>query len=67
MVKIDARWLEICRAYADCDMNTLKTSRELGIPRGTLQYWFKQIADETGLNPLVFYDLNELLWMGTED
>lgn len=54
------------QTLADCDMNIAWTARILGTRRNTLQYHFDSIMRKTGLDPLNFYNLHELLYLESE-
>ena len=64
--QIKPYWLEMCRALAENNMILSQAARELGMPRNTFRAHCVEIALGTGLNPLNFYDLNELLYMEVE-
>jgi hypothetical protein len=49
------------RAYADCDMNLLKTAKSLEIHPNTIYARMGKIAKVTGLDAQSFHSLNELL------
>ncbi|MEM8681788.1 MAG: helix-turn-helix domain-containing protein [Pseudomonadota bacterium] len=49
------------REYARQDMNALKTAKALGIHANTIYARFEKISDLTGLDPLTFRGLSELL------
>lgn len=49
------------RAYADADMNILRTGQSLGIHSNTVYARLGRIVDVTGLDARRFHDLNELL------
>ena len=49
------------RAYADSDMNILKTAKSLGVHPNTVYARVQKISDITGLNALNFHALTELL------
>jgi len=48
-------------AYADADMNVLKTAKELGIHPNTIYARMQKINDVTGRNALSYHALTELL------
>lgn len=52
---------EIVVELANCDMNITKTSRAMFMHRNNIGYHIRQIRRATGLNPLNFYELCELL------
>ena len=49
------------RAYADCDMNVQKAAKQLGLHPNTIYARMQRIVKATGLDPLRFHDLNEML------
>ena len=49
------------RAYADAGMNALDASRRLGVHPNTVYQRLTRVADTTGLDPLQYHDLGELL------
>ena len=49
------------RAYADCDMNLLRTAKQLDIHPNTIYARMRRIEDVTGLDAQKFHALNELL------
>lgn len=49
------------RAYADTGMNALDASRRLNVHPNTVYQRLTRIADTTGLDPLKYHDLGELL------
>lgn len=53
--------LTTLRAYADADMNALKAATTLQRHPNTLYARMQRVADITGLNPLSFNSLSELL------
>lgn len=53
--------LETLRAYADANMNALKAAAALGRHPNTLYARMQKVADITGLDPLSFSGLGELL------
>ena len=52
------------RTLADNNMNISAAARQLFRDDSGLAYRYKQIRKRTGLNPLNFYDLHELLSEG---
>ena len=48
-------------AYADNDMNVLKTAKALGVHANTIYARFEKIEALSGLDPLAFRPLNEML------
>lgn len=57
--------IDICvvLAYADNDMDVTKTGRQLFMHRNTIQYHLDVAGKKTGLSPMKFYDLVELVGM----
>jgi hypothetical protein len=49
------------RAYADNDMNVLRTARSLSLHPNTIYARMQKIADITGINPLGYHGLTEIL------
>jgi hypothetical protein len=49
------------RAYGDADMNVLKAAKALAVHPNTFYGRLRKIRDLTGLDPIRFADLNELL------
>ena len=49
------------RAYADCDMNVQRTGKALGVHPNTIYARAGRIEELTGLAPLSFHGLTELL------
>lgn len=54
------------RTLADCDMNLSWTARVLGVSRKSMEQQVSRIKKNTGLNPMCFYDLCELLYFDVE-
>lgn len=52
--------------FAENNMNMSETARVLHVTRQTVLYHLQKVAETTGLNPMVFYDLVELLDMRLE-
>ena len=52
---------EVIVALADNSMNVTDTANAMYVHRGTVHYRAKKIREGTGLNPVNFYDLCELL------
>ena len=48
-------------AYADADMNVLETAKRLGIHPNTVYARMQRIEEQTGLSPLSFRGLSEML------
>lgn len=48
-------------AYADCDMNVLRTAKQLGVHPNTIYARMQKIGDLTGLDALSYHSLTELL------
>ena len=59
--KSNGQLLATLRAYADADMNVLKTAKALGIHPNTVYARMQKIRDVSGQDPLSFHGLNELL------
>lgn len=59
--KARGRLFATLRAYADCDMNVLKTAKSLDIHPNTIYARMQRIDDITGLNALSYHSLTELL------
>jgi len=49
------------RAYADADMNVLKTAKRLNVHPNTIYARMQRIRDVTALDPLRYHGLNEML------
>ena len=49
------------KAYADCDMNVQRTAKALDIHPNTIYARVQKIGDVTGLDPLRYHDLTEML------
>lgn len=64
--KLTAVDWKVVMEFAENDMNTSETARVLHMSRQSVMYHLKKVEDSTGLNPLVFYDLVELLDMREE-
>ena len=58
---------KLLKAYAENDMNMIKTSNVVYLHYNTIRYRFQLIQRETGLNPRNFYDLVKLLKIIGED
>lgn len=54
---------KLLKAYAENDMNMIKTSNVVYLHYNSIRYRFQLIQRETGLNPRNFYDLEKLLAM----
>lgn len=55
------RQKEIVLALAEGDMKPTKAKEKTFLHRNTVLYHIKQIKEETGLDPLKFYDLCKLV------
>ena len=55
------RLLATLKAYADCDMNVLRAAKQLKVHPNTIYARMQKIEDVTGLNPLSYHPLTELL------
>lgn len=53
--------LKIINTLADCNMNVQKTANKLNYHRNTIVYHLEKIKEETGHDPMNFYDLVELV------
>ena len=49
------------KAYADSDMNVLRAAKTLGIHPNTIYARMQKVEEKTGLNPLKYHALTELL------
>jgi len=49
------------QAYADCDMNVLRTAKALSIHPNTIYARMQKISETTGMNPLAYHSLTEML------
>lgn len=52
---------EIILAYAECDMNTVRTGRKIYLHWNSIEWRLKRIHQKTGLDPKRFYDLVKLV------
>jgi carbohydrate diacid regulator len=50
-------------SFAENNMNATDTSLDLYVHRGTVLYRIAKIKEITGLDPMNFYDLHELVKM----
>lgn len=64
---LSAKEMDLVRTLAECDMVASAAARELGWNRTTIQNYCDRVYAKTGLNPLCFYDLNELLNMEVQE
>lgn len=64
---INAKDMDLVRSLAENDMRASAAARELGWNRSTVQNRCERIFVKTGLNPMCFYDLNELLNMEVQE
>ncbi|MDX1508003.1 MAG: helix-turn-helix domain-containing protein, partial [Woeseiaceae bacterium] len=53
--------LETLRAYADADMNVLRTAKHLGVHPNTIYARMQKVRDVSGQNALNYHALTELL------
>lgn len=53
--------VQVVLAFADNDMNVSETSRKLFMHRNTTHYHLERVGKRTGLSPLKFYDLVQLV------
>lgn len=65
--KLTAQEMEWLRSLADCDLNLAWAARCMKMRRTTLQSRLGRIFERTGLNPLNFYDLHELLYLEVDN
>lgn len=56
---------EIITTLAKNNINAAATAREMFMHRNTIDYHIRMIYRNTGLNPLNFYDLQELIRRAT--
>lgn len=59
--KISKMDIKVVFALADCGLNPSRTARKLFVHRNTVLHHIGEIKSYTGLNPLDFYDMVELL------
>jgi carbohydrate diacid regulator len=59
--------LETLLAYAENDMNVLRTAKEGFLHYNTVKYRLKRIKEKTGLDPHRFYDLMKLVQMAEKE
>ncbi|MEO1201059.1 MAG: helix-turn-helix domain-containing protein [Pseudomonadota bacterium] len=59
--KSRGRLVETLKAYADASMNALDAARRLDVHPNTVYQRLKKIEDTTGLDPLEYHSLGELL------
>lgn len=52
---------EVITKLAKNSMNTTATAKELFLHRNSVYHHIRMVQRDTGLDPLNFYDLNELL------
>lgn len=53
--------IKIIFALAECGLNSSRAARKLNLHRNTVVYHIGEIKNITGLDPLDFYDMVELL------
>lgn len=53
--------IDTLRAYADADMNAVRAAQNLSVHPNTVYSRIQRVKDATGLDPLKFHLLNELL------
>jgi DNA-binding PucR family transcriptional regulator len=53
--------IKVVFALADCGLNPSRAARKLFVHRNTVLHHIGEIKSYTGLNPLDFYDMEELL------
>ena len=56
---------EIILKLAKNNINAAATAREMFMHRNTIDYHIRMVYRNTGLNPLNFYDLNQLVIKAT--
>ena len=61
LMVIHPEYAETLRAYAENDMNAIKTARALCYHRHTIEYRLAKIKEYTGIDPTSFRGLCELL------
>lgn len=60
-MKLTQTQAEIIVKFAENNINVAATAREMFMHRNTVDYHLRMIYRNTGKNPMVFYDLLELL------
>ncbi len=69
-IQSDGKLLGTLRAYADADMNVLRTAKKLRIHANTVYARMEKVRDVARLDPLTFRGLDELLlaadWMSAD-
>ncbi len=60
-IRSRGRLAETLRAYADCDMNVLRTAKALSVHPNTIYARMQRIEHITGLKPVSYHALTELL------
>ena len=58
---LDEKKKAIIQAIAACNLNVSKAAKKLNYHRNSVVYHVEQIEKKTGLDPLRFYDMIELL------
>lgn len=53
--------VQVVIAFADNDMSITETGKKLFMYRTTVKYHLERVGAKTGLSPLKFYDLVELV------
>ena len=53
--------VQVVLTFADNNMNATETGKKLFMYRTTVKYHLERVERKTGLNPLKFYDLVELV------
>ena len=64
---MDEKQKKVLLALAACSLNVSAVSRKLYMHRNTVEYQVEKIKQETGLDPLNFYQLVKLLRMAGGD
>lgn len=58
---------EFLKELANNNLNVSETARKMHYHRNSIVYHLEKIKEETGLNPVKFYDMIKLLHMFKED
>ena len=58
---------EFLKELAKNNLNVSETARKMHYHRNSIVYHVEKIKEETGLNPVKFYDMIKLLHMFKED
>ena len=57
---------QVIKMLAKNNINAAATAREMFMHRNTIDYHIRMVYRNTGLNPLVFYDMIKLLPLAEE-